>query len=44
MIVCVMGPSGSGKSTLAKRLQELRPDLFARVPTASRALSLSKGI
>lgn len=27
-----MGPSGSGKSTLAKRLQELRPDVFARVP------------
>lgn len=32
MIVCVMGPSGAGKSSLAKRLQELRPDLFARVP------------
>ncbi len=27
-----MGPAGSGKSTLAKRLQEVRPDLFARVP------------
>ena len=32
MIVCVMGPAGSGKSTLAKRLQELRPGRFARVP------------
>jgi energy-coupling factor transporter ATP-binding protein EcfA2 len=32
MISCVMGPSGSGKSTLAKRLQAVRPDLFARVP------------
>lgn len=27
-----MGPAASGKSTLAKRLQESRPDLFARVP------------
>ncbi len=27
-----MGPAGSGKSTLAKRLEEERPDLFARVP------------
>ncbi|WP_157683633.1 nucleoside/nucleotide kinase family protein [Microlunatus soli] len=28
----MMGPSGAGKSTLAKRLEESRPDLFARVP------------
>lgn len=32
MFICVTGPAGSGKSTLAKRLEELQPDVFARVP------------
>jgi chloramphenicol 3-O-phosphotransferase len=32
MIVCLLGRSGAGKSTLAKRLQELCPESFARVP------------
>lgn len=32
VLMCLLGPAGSGKSTLAGRLEQLRPELVARVP------------